>query len=445
MLRKLHQFIEQKHLFEKGDKILLAVSGGIDSMVMLDLFIRSKLNIGVAHCNFQLRGEDSLQDEQFVKNRAAQYGIDLYTNRFSTMEYANLHKISTQMAARELRYAWFEEVREQNGFAFIATAHHLDDQVETFFINLLRGTGIAGLHGILPKQEKIIRPLLFATRHEIATYAAQNDIPFREDASNSEDYYLRNKIRHHILPQFHELNPGFNTSLNGTIERLRASEMVFRTAIEQTSRELIDQHDGRNTISIHKLHQLTPLELYLYELLSPFGFNESNIKSIHSALHGEPGKQFFSSTHRLIKDRDVLIILPIETSKGFNAPPEVYIETSDQEITNPLSLKLECLPRREIVQIDPSPTIATLDASKLIFPLLLRKWQKGDFFYPYGKMGKKKLSDFFIDEKLTLEEKERCWLLVSDDAIAWVVGYRIDHRFRVTKSTKEVIQIKVGD
>jgi tRNA(Ile)-lysidine synthase len=445
MLQAFKNFIKKDDLFHSDDKVLTTVSGGMDSVVMADLFHKAQITFGIAHCNFQLRGEESDGDEDFVRDLAKQWQVSFYTKRFFTTDYADLHGLSTQMAARELRYNWFEEIRSADKYDYIATAHHLDDQVETFFINLMRSTGIAGLHGILPKQGRIIHPMLFTTRQEIESYVFKHKIPYREDSSNQEDKYLRNNIRHQIAPAFNTILPGFSQVLNENITRIREAEMVFRKTIEDTRKTIVSLDGTTVNLSIKGLRALYPLNTYLYEFLSPYGFNFSVVEDIAKAVDQEPGKQFFSPTHRLIKDREFLIITTITNEDdNRNNQTEYSIHDGIDSITDPIPLSFSINVLSADYKMDPLSSVANLDMNKVHFPLTLRKWQKGDSFHPFGLNGRKKISDFFIDQKFSIADKENCWLLWSGDKIIWVVGHRIDNRFRITSKTRKVLQIRLG-
>ena len=444
MLSSFVNHIKKEKFFNLNDRLLLAVSGGIDSVVMCDLFYKSKLTFGIAHCNFQLRGEESNKDKEFVEALATSYNVPFYNTLFKTNVYAKKNKLSIQMAARELRYRWFEEIRQQYNYNYIATAHHLDDSVETLFINLIRGTGISGLHGILPKQGFIIHPMLFATKKEIQTYAQKYKLNYREDSSNISDKYTRNKIRHHIIPVLKELNPNFEKTAGDTIRHLYEVESVYRNEIENKRNTIIKSEKEGITISIRSLKKLFPLNTYLYEFLKPYQFNTSTIEEIITGLDGEPGKQFFSATHRLIKDRETLIIQKL-TSEKIKKVSEFKISKEQTELlTDKLRLKFQTLPttnyQPDSYRVSTTNSIAMLDFEKLQFPLEVRKWRKGDAFYPLGMKGKKKLSDFFIDNKLSLYQKENTWLITSSGKIIWVVGLRIDERFKITDKTRKIYQ-----
>jgi len=444
MLNDFNNFIRKEQLFDTTDLILLAVSGGLDSIVMTELFYLSDLKFGIAHCNFNLRGNESDKDEQFVRDIAARYRVPVFVTSFPTSDYAKKNGISIQMAARELRYNWFEKLRVQEGYAFIATAHHLDDQIETFFINLLRGTGISGLHGIPPKQGTIIRPLIFAFRRQLEKFAKERSLPYREDISNKSVKYVRNRIRHHILPLLKEINPEYDQAITETINRIREFEQIGYQLIDERRHQIIKRERDRHIIEIVRLRALTPISTYAWELFSPFGFNQSVIDDILTCTDDVAGKTFFSPTHRLIKDRKHLIILPIEKEKK-SRQYRIPDFKEKKKILQPLQLFFRKQSFTKTVEIPISRNCASLDYKKLEFPLTLRKWAAGDAFYPFGMNKKKKISHFFIDEKFSISDKENAWLLCSGRQIIWVVGHRIDNRFRITSQTKEILQITLTD
>ena len=434
-------FIKKEKLFLPNEKILLAVSGGIDSMVMCHLFHQAGFNFDLAHCNYQLRGSESNEDEEFVKAVALKYKVHLYSIRFDTAPFAETQDMSIQMAARELRYNWFEEIRNSYHYNFIATAHHQDDSIETFFINLIRGTGITGLHGILPKQGNIIRPLLFANKTNIIDFAEKSQLKFREDSSNASDKYLRNKIRHHIIPTLKEVNPSIENTLMNTIERLKDAETIVKTQVGKLRKEMVKQVGDTDTISIPELQILNPLSTYLFELLKPYQFNSSTSEEIKNALNGESGKVFYSKTHQVLKDRTLLIISKKKTDESTKQSQNQETKKKAKGLEL-VKLESKILPAN--MEIPQSPNLAALDYDKITFPLTTRKWKEGDWFYPLGMKGKKKLSDFFIDNKLSLNQKENTWLLTSADNIVWVIGMRIDNRFKVTDKTKKIYLVELA-
>ncbi|SHE84157.1 tRNA(Ile)-lysidine synthase [Mariniphaga anaerophila] len=439
MQTRFIDYVNKKQLFEPHQKVLLAVSGGIDSMVLLHLFEKSGFQYGVVHCNFQLRGEDSDKDEDFVKQHVCSHGVPFFNTRFETEEYAGLNGISIEMAARELRYNYFEQIRANNNYDFIATAHHQDDLLETFFLNLSRKTGIRGLTGIKEKSGCLIRPLLFANRKEIDDFARTSFIEYREDRTNSEVVYQRNFIRHRILPLFQSLNPAFSNNLSETISNLRETEEVYTFFIEEEKKKAVSVKGTETSVKIERLLSSPFPRVLLFEILTGYGFNPKVISQVFQSLNNFSGKQFLSKTHRLVKDREQLFI----TQLPENGKQVFYVEEDETRLFEPLNLVVEKMPA-ENFQLEKSPDVACLDLDKLEFPLLIRKWQHGDYFQPLGMTGFKKLSDFFIDEKIPVHEKENTWLLCSGQKIVWVVGHRIDNRFKVTSATRQMAKIRLN-
>ncbi len=438
MIPELKQYIEKEELFKTTDRLILAVSGGVDSMVMLHLFQKMNFDFVVAHCNFNLRGNESDTDEIFLRDYCGEKGIEIYVNQFDTVDYAKTKGVSIEMAARELRYIWFSELRQTLNYKYLATAHHEDDLVETMLINLSRGTGIRGLSGIQAKSGHIIRPLLFTNRLEIVNYAATIKIPFREDSSNDEIVYKRNLIRHKILPLFEEINPAFRKNASRTASILRKTEKIYSQKIKEEKKRLLT-NDG-NAIVIEELLKTKSANSILFEILSPLGFNSEIVDEILHSLHSESGRKFHSSSHRLIKDRDLLLINPHEEN---NAHP-YYIDQDFKFISEPIQLTFEILQRTATYQFLRSELIADFDLEKLDFPLVLKKWKQGEYFQPLGMNGFKKLSDFFIDQKFSLPEKENTWILYSSGKVVWIVGKRIDNRFKITKDTKRILRISLS-
>ena len=439
MLKNFIQNINEKELIVSGERVLLAISGGIDSMVLLHLFEQSGFEYGVAHCNFQLRGDESDGDERFVMEYVQMHGIPSFFKTFDTEEYARISGISIEMAARELRYAFFERIRRENNYDRIVTAHHQDDLIETFFLNLSRKTGIKGLTGIKEKSGYLIRPLLLAGREEIEQYAAQNYLDYREDSTNNEVVYQRNFLRHKILPLFNELNPAFKKNLLASIDNLRDAEQVYTSVLSRDKKEVVEETNDELRIDIEKLRTTEFPPLLLLEVLSPLHFNPSVIDEVFQSLEAEPGKQFFSPTHRLVKDRAFLFVAPIKE------PGEqlFYIEEADMELFEPVQLSIEKADAAGF-KIVKSSDVACVDLDTIQFPLLIRKWKQGDYFQPLGMQGMKKVSDFFIDQKIPLHEKENTWLLCSGKKIVWIMGHRLDDRFKVTPQTLRVLKIVLG-
>jgi tRNA(Ile)-lysidine synthase len=438
MSERFLENIKIKKLFEPNQKILLAVSGGIDSMVMLYLFEKSGFDYGIVHCNFQLRGDESDQDEEFVKKQVLIHGVSSFFKRFDTEEYAQINGISIEMAARDLRYEYFEKIRIEHHYDFIATAHHSDDLIETFFLNLTRKTGIKGLTGIKDKSGKIIRPLLFASRDEIEKFASENYIEFREDSTNSEVFYQRNFLRHRILPLFSELNPSFKKNILASIENLKDAETVYSGFFEIEKQKVLENATDSQIIDIEKLRKSEHPKILLLEILTAFNFNPSVTEEVFQSLEGEPGKQFYSKTHRLVKDREKLFVSEITEREN----RIFYIEAGDIELFAPFGINIEKLPGKDF-KIRKEKNMACLDFEKLEFPLLIRKWQHGDYFQPLGMTGFKKVSDFLIDEKIPVHEKENTWLLFSGNKIVWIIGHRIDNRFKISPVTKNIFKIEI--
>jgi tRNA(Ile)-lysidine synthase len=433
MLEKFQSQLAEKLPFLGGKKLLLAVSGGIDSMVMLDLLHKSGYSVAIAHCNFQLRGVESVGDEKFVRDYAAQYELPIFITHFDTKTFADDYKLSTQMAARELRYNWFYELLESENFDYLLTAHHADDNLETFLINLSRGTGLDGLTGIPQQNDRILRPLVDFHRSEIEAYAQSNKIEWREDSSNASDGYLRNKIRHHIVPLLKELNPDFLSAFQKTQHYLQQSQDLADDAAVMVYQQVAQEADGEIHFNLKKLKQLPNYHSYLYQWLREFGFSAWD--DIYRLADGQSGKQIFAPNYRLLKNREFFILSPLKVS---DTTGEFYIEKDTEDVNFPL--KLSICKTADIS--DGSNSTIFVDEEKLDFPLLLRRWKDGDVFQPAGMDGQsKKVGKFFKDEKLSLIEKENTWLLCTGNQIVWIVGLRQDERFKATHTTKQILKI----
>lgn len=434
MLKKFQKHLDNKFPYLKKSSLLIACSGGLDSTVLAHLFEKSGFDFSLAHCNFNLRDKESDKDETFVKNLGSFLNSHVYTTRFKTEDHAKTKGISIQMAARELRYNWFEKIIKKHKLDYILTAHHKDDVLETFLINLTRGTGIDGLTGIPEKNQIIIRPLLPFTRKDIYEYAKKNDIIWREDESNSSKKYLRNRLRHDVVPILKELNPSFLKSFHTTLENLQETQKLAFERVEELKKDLIThKSDGTTSISIAKVLKLADIKANLYQLLKPYGFKKG--KEVYDILEAQSGKQLFSKSHRMLKNRDELIV-----SKIVLLEKSVYeFPKTATKITDPINLSL-----KEVVSAGEfKKEVAFIDKNKLKNNITVRKWKKGDYFYPIGMHGKKKLSNFFKDSKLSILEKEATWLLCDGENIIWVMGYRLDDRYKITKQTKEILEIKL--
>ncbi len=437
MLDRFKKHVKTKLSFLDESKLLIAVSGGIDSVVLAHLCWKLKLDFALAHCNFNLRGSESDSDEDFVLNLAENMEVEVFIENFETERYADQNKISTQMAARELRYNWFNELAEQLNFDYILTAHHADDNLETFLINLSRGTGIEGLMGIPEINNNIIRPLLPFTREEIEVYANSNKLHWREDSSNTSKKYLRNKLRLDLIPQLKEINPQFLQNFIKTQGFLQDSKTIIDDKIDDISEVIIKEvSDTEIHFDVKEFLELSNPKAYLYELLNDYGFTEWN--DILDLLGTQSGKYVISKTHRLLKDRNTLILTENET----NVSGSISISEGDKQVDTPVGI----LHIETIQQFNKSNKSRVLiDKDLLKFPLTLRKWREGDYFYPFGMKGKKKLSKFFKDEKLSLVAKENTWLLCSKNDVVWVVNMRLDERYKVKEHTKNILKISIKE
>lgn len=422
--QRVIQYIEKEHLFSSNDKILVALSGGADSVALLCVLHTAGYPCEAAHCNFHLRGEESNRDELFVRQLCRKYGIHLHTIDFNTTQYATEKRISIEMAARELRYNWFEKIKKECKANVIAVAHHQDDSVETMLLNLIRGTGITGLLGIRPRNGAIIRPLLCINREEIIRYLQQIGQDFVTDSTNLEDEYTRNKIRLHLLPLMQEINPSVKNSLIETSNYLNDVATIYNKVIDETKKKIITPEG----IRIDALLDAPTPETLLFETLHPLGFNSAQIKDIASSLHGQPGKQFISKEWRVIKDRNLLLLESIRPEDGTTLPYQLIKEEREYSPD---------------FQIPRDKKTACFDADKLTEEIHCRKWRTGDTFIPFGMKGRKKVSDYLTDRKFSISQKERQWVLCCGERIAWLIGERTDNRFRIDETTKRVIIYKI--
>lgn len=427
-------YIEKYQLLTENRPVLVGVSGGADSIALLTILVELGYSCIAAHCNFHLRGEESLQDERFTKEYVEKLQIPFVKIDFETEQYAAENHLSIEMAARELRYRWFEKQRIHWEAQAIAVAHHRDDNVETFLMNLIRGTGIRGLSGIQPKNGFVVRPMLAVSREEIQNWFAKRNLSYVTDSTNLSDAYTRNFIRLRILPLLEEVNPSVKKAIARTSEHLAATEVIYLQVIEEARKEVFD---SENRLSIAALMKYPAPNAVLYELLKVYGFSRSVVEDIYSSLTKESGKVFFSSSFRLIKDRDYLLFSPLVKEEI----QEYILNGDEKEWIGPIELSFESVVITTDFQIRKEKNIAYFDADKLTFPLTLRKWQEGDWFIPFGMKGRKKLSDYFSDRKFSRLEKEQTWLLCSGDTIIWIVGERSDNRFCLDKMTKRALVV----
>jgi tRNA(Ile)-lysidine synthase len=438
MLPEFQKFIDDNQLIRHGEKILLAVSGGIDSMVMAHLFLRMNYSCGIAHCNFSLRDAESDGDEQLVRSYAQKNNIPFFSVRFKTKNYAREHGLSVQMAARELRYTWFEEIRVREKFDLVAIAHNLNDNIETLLINLTRGTGLTGLTGISPSSGKIIRPLLFATRKLISDYSSHYNVEFREDRSNADTKYTRNKIRHLVIPVLKEINPALEDTLNETAGRLAELNDALTDYVKQISTAITSKIDNYTILNISKLQAYSHNRSLIFEIFREYGVAGAQLDDLMNLLSGRTGSKLLTDTHRLIRNRDEIII----TGKSArDDEPELFTDT-DNLLTSSMLSSVEIVPIDGSFMVPRDPSIACLDYDSVKFPLTIRNWKPGDFFIPLGMRHQKKLSDYFIDRKYSIPEKEDKHILESDGKIVWIIGDRIDDRFKITPGSKNALIIR---
>jgi tRNA(Ile)-lysidine synthase len=436
LLQKLDNHITNNLPFLKGKKLLIACSGGVDSVALASLLHGLNYTIGLAHCNFSLRGKESDGDEDFVIDLAGKLDIPVFSETFDTKAYAKKHKLSTQVAARELRYRWFEELLVDFKFDYVLTGHHTDDDLETFLINLSRGSGLRGLKGIPEVNNKIVRPLLCFGRDEIVKYAKKSKLYWREDSSNSEVDYLRNKLRIETIPKYKDAAPALLQSFQKSRSHLENSQNLVEDYMVLVSNLVISEFSDGYQINIQKLQELPNTSALIYELLSPFGFTD--FSALLDLLTAQSGKQVFSASHRLLKDRNSLLLTEIPKKGAENEEvSELFISENENKIDKPIALEFKST--KKIGDITNSTVY--VDKDKIHYPLLLRKWREGDVFQPLGMKGKKKLSKFFKDEKLSLVAKEKIWVLCSGTEIVWIVNYRMSDLFKIQAATKEILKI----
>ncbi|WP_299519021.1 tRNA lysidine(34) synthetase TilS [Winogradskyella sp.] len=438
MLKTFEEYINSRLSFLGTAKLLIGVSGGIDSVVLTHLCKMLGFNFALAHCNFNLRGEESNADEDFVLELAEELEVEVFIQNFDTQVYADENKLSIQMAARELRYHWFEELAEQLQFDYILTAHHADDNLETFLINFTRGTGLNGLTGIPEINDKVVRPLLQFSRVEVEAFAIEHQIKWREDSSNSSHKYLRNKLRHEVVPVLKDINPQLLDSFQDTLRNLKDTADIVEESLNAVAkRAIVDINDYGITYKVSEFKKVNNPKAYLFEMFKDFGFTEWN--DVLELLNAETGKYVKSATHRLIKHREFLVLAELETLEQNDE--SFFIAKDNSSIETPLGiLQFEKVDTYK----DNSKNAIFVDYESIKFTLELRIWKTGDSFYPLGMKGKKKVSKYLKDEKLSKVEKENIWVLTSDDQIIWVVGMRADDRFKVTEKTQQIIKIQLN-
>lgn len=440
LLEEFEKYVSENELFSHNDKVLLAVSGGVDSMVLMSLTAAAGYRFGVAHCNFQLRGKESDDDQLMVEHEAKRLGVEFYNQSFDTTGEMARTGESMEMAARRLRYQWFKSLCNDHGYTVIAIAHHINDSIETFFINMLRGTGLRGLTGINAQVGRIVRPLMFATRRDIHDFAVAHRIPFREDSSNRSTKYLRNKVRLGLVPMLKEINPQFTTIMRRNISRLSQAQEFVTASMEMIKRQVLEEQAGIYTLYIDRIDESLPRNFIIYEILSAqFGFKGDVVDLLCHALDNEAtGKRFYSRNWVAVIDRHKIVVAAISEDDDC----EMLVDrTMIRSYAGGSVLFYEYCDIDFIETLDMGDNVALLDADKLQFPLKVRRWREGDWFIPLGMSGRKKLSDYLIDKKVSLVEKSRQFVLVSGDDIVWVIGRRLDDRFCITKSTENVLKV----
>ncbi len=426
---------------EREQPILVALSGGADSMVLVDILLKLGYSFHAAHCNFHLRKEESDQDERFVFDFCLENNVPLHVTHFDTYSEADREGVSIEMAARDLRYKWFRHIMQEHNFSWLVTGHHGDDMIETFFLNLSRGTGLRGLKGMSCCNGDVVRPLLPFSREEIESYCKKNNISFRTDSSNTDTAFFRNNVRHNIIPVMNELNPSFFDTMMQNFHNLDEVWQIFEKEVDSVREQMVAEEGNMMLIPVKLIRGHPQRKAILFELLRPYNFNPVVVSEIIESLEGIPGKQFFSKTHRLVRDRYNLVLVPLSE----NGRNEFYLQNGVSQLESPFDMTVRVFDRDENFSISRKPNQIHLDADLLEFPLKIRHWQSGDQFRPLGMEQFKKLSDYFIDEKFSLVEKEHTWLLLSGDHdIVWVIGHRIDDRFKVTPSTKRVIELSLN-
>jgi len=440
LLQRFQKNIQAENLFHEKDKILLGVSGGVDSVVLSELCKRAGYDFAIAHCNFQLRDSDSERDEKFVQELAGKYDVPFHIISFDTKAIAAERKISTQEAARELRYHWFEEIRKAADYRYILTAHHADDNIETVLMNFFRGTGIRGMRGIEPKHGLIVRPLLFARRSELEEFLEENKLDHVFDFTNEQDHYTRNYFRNKVIPFVEKSFPEVNDNLLANISRFKEAALLYQQAVEVHKKKLLEFKGTEVHIPVLKLKKTAPLSSVIYEIIKDYNFSSAQVNEIIALLNSESGRYVQSTSHRVIKNRNWLIIAPNESTGS----EIVVIDAIGHWPFAMGKLKLE-VTSASTFEPQVSNSVALVDFDEMQFPLLLRKWKQGDYFYPLGMKKKKKLARFFIDQKLSKTDKEKIWVIEMNKKIVWVVGYRIDDRFKITSRSRQILNITVQE
>lgn len=427
-------------VIERGKPVLVAISGGADSVALLHILVTAGYDCVAAHCNFHLRGADSDSDESFVRSFCGSMGVPLRVAQFDTLAYAASHKASVEMAARELRYDWFFSILDETGIPAVAVAHHADDAAETFLLNLTRGTGLRGLTGMKAVQGRVVRPMLGVSRREVELYCMAHGLSFVTDCTNNSDDYARNRIRHHVIPELKALNPSFLTTMGRNMDHLSQVFALFEAQVEAFRQASVSQSDGGIAISACGLSRLPEPEPFIFEVLAPLGFSPKSIHDVaHCLAERRFGRLFFAPGWRAVVDRSGILAQPMTAGA---ADEQAVVESCPAHVSSPLRVEVAVLPKPEGYAFSRDPFVMHLDADKVAMPLTLRRWRQGDAFRPLGMRGEKKLSDFFVDCKLSRPQKESVWVAEAAGRIVCVLGMRIDDRVKVSPQTTNILEIK---
>jgi len=436
--KKIENFIAEHQLLDKQKPVLLAVSGGLDSVALLHFLVESGYKCAIAHCNFHLRGESSNLDAEFVKKLAEKYEISLYINEFDTLKVAEQNGESIEMTARNLRYSWFDELLQNNDFQAVVAGHHQNDNAETILLNLIRGAGIRGLAGIRPKKRNIVRPLLCVTRSEIEIYAQEKGLKWCEDLTNSDTKFKRNQIRHKILPEIEQQNPAFVQNMSKFADNIFDAITLYNSAVENFTKQILSESNGIFEIDIKTLLSSPAPKTILFEILQKFDFQADTTDEVFKNINSQSGKKYFSKNYTIIKDREKLLI----SDNKILESQQFIIEKDTKFIEKPIKISFEVIDVKDIKSLKVGKNIVLFDYEKIKFPLTLRTWQAGDCFQPFGLKGKQKVSDFFVNQHFSLLDKQNAWLLISDEKIMWLVNHRADGRFKITEKTEKVFRIE---
>jgi tRNA(Ile)-lysidine synthase len=440
ILQTVKLYIGHHHLINDQSKIIVGLSGGSDSVALLHILHNLGYLCVAAHCNFHLRGEESDRDMEFVTQLSKKWNVQLETVHFNTTLYAQKQHMSIEMAARDLRYSWFEEIRKKHEAQYIAIAHHSDDALETFFINLTRGTGLRGLTGIRPQNGKIVRPLLCLSRHDILEYLSEMGQDYVTDSTNADSTIIRNKFRNQVIPAIESINPAFRKVMQQTLNHLQNCEEIIDETTEKIRQSIEKDIDGNSVIELDTIYRKNNYKFILFELLHKFGFSSSAISDLAECKLNDSGQSFYSDKYILLKDRNRIIIT---TPKATDKEDIYTLEQKNQTISVPIGLRIEIIDNSDVLKINKTENHCYIDAQKVTGLLKIRHWENGDTFYPFGMNQKKKVSDFFINSKMSNLQKQNQWILTAENGIVWIIGKRSDNRFRIDNQTSKIIHFEL--